>query len=157
MKWVFRAFALSILLPIAAGAQNRPTLHRSHETEYGPNTSSTTNAQMLARIHTIYLEPIGHDLSRTMAAGLKTLGWVRVVTSRSKADAVLSGTCFDARHLKIVHSEVYLNNRRSGAAIWEDEIRVPYGPPPLAQVVDQSARELVAHLQESVRKARGGR
>jgi hypothetical protein len=98
------------------------------------------------------VERIDNLLSERLADGLAKMGRFRVVASRNEADAVLSGTCFDSRRLKRVHSEVYLTDR-SGSAIWQDVLRRPFNPPTLQKSVDSTAAEIVQHLGDSVREA----
>ena len=150
-----RSLCLSILLTIglAAWAQQRPTLGPQTPSLHGPRTSFTTDARKLARIQTIYVERMDNALSEKLIEGLSKVGRFRVVANRREADAVLRGSCFDSRRLKNVHSEVYLNDRGSGASIWQDSVRRPFNPPALDAVVSETAQLILGHLQESVLEA----
>lgn len=119
----------------------------------GPSSSTTADPRKLMRVRTVYVEIIDNLLSEKLADGISKMGRFRVVAKRDEADAVLTGTCSDLRRLKTVHSEVYLNDRASGAAIWQDSLRRPYNPPPLGQVVNHTASDFVAHLEDSVKEA----
>ncbi len=131
----------------------KPTLGPPTEPSlYGPRNSTTTDPRKLLRVRTIYVERIDNRLSEKLTDGLSKMGRFRVVASRSEADAVLRGTCFDSRRLKSVHSEVYLTDR-GGSSIWQDIVRHPYNPPSLQKVVDSTAMEVVQHLGESLREA----
>ena len=68
------------------------------------------------RVRTIFVERIDNLLSEKVSEGIAKQGKFRVVANRNEADAVVSGTCSDLRRLKNVHSEIYLNDRVSGAA-----------------------------------------
>jgi hypothetical protein len=134
--------------------QRRPTLGRAPTPSLrGLGSSTTADFRKLLRIRTIYVESIDNFLSDKLVDGLPKIGRFRIVTNRSEDDAVLRGTCFDSRHLKSVHSEVYLNDRTSGSSIWQDSIRLRYGPPPLAKVVETTATEILANLSESIQEA----
>ncbi len=119
----------------------------------GPRSSSTTDARKLVSVRAVYIEPIDNALSEKLADGLTHLGRFRVVAHRNEADAVLSGSCFDSHRLRVVHSEVFLNDRNSGASIWQDNLRVPYNPPPLAKAMDVTAATILQHLSDSVSEA----
>ncbi len=105
------------------------------------------------RIRNVYVEHIDNLLGEKLSDGLSKTGRFRVVANRNAADAVLRGTCNDMRRLRAVHSEVYLNDRGSGASIWQDIVRHPYNPPPLAKAVDDTAMEILTHLEDSVKEA----
>lgn len=133
--------------------QQRPTLGAPTEPSLGgPRSSTTTDPRKLTRVRSIYVERIDNMLSDRLAEGLAKMGRFRVVASRNEADAVVRGTCFDSRRLKSVHSEVYLTDR-SGASIWQDDVRRPFNPPPLPKVVDNTAAEILQHLGDSIREA----
>lgn len=128
------------------GPQPAPSLH-------GPRTSNTTDARKLIRVRRIYVERMDNKLSEKLLDGLAKLGRFHVVASREEADAVMRGTCFDSRRLKSVHSEVYLNDRISGASIWQDSVRRPFNPPPLDAAVAETATLILQHLSASVVEA----
>ena len=119
----------------------------------GPRTSNTTDPRKLVRVRTIYVERIDNSLNEKLVEGLARMGRFRVVEDRDLAEAVFRGSCFDSRRLKMVHSEVFLSERSSGASIWQDVIRRPYNPPPLEKVVDESATLILVHLRDSIKEA----
>jgi len=105
------------------------------------------------RVHKIYVERMDNSLSEKLVEALGKLSRFRVAASLNEADAVLRGTCFDSRRLKTVRSEVYLNERLSGASIWQDSVRRPYNPPPLDKAVNEIVTLILTHLTESVAEA----
>ncbi len=136
-------------------ADQRPTLRGGKGSSRMPNTSFTMNARALMRVHTIFIEPIENRLGIKIADDLSKLGRFRLAVDKRQADAVLSGTCLDATHLKLLHSEVFLSNRVTGAAIWQDEIRLPLDPPPLRKALRQTAQKVTQDLMASMRRAEG--
>ncbi len=140
--------------PPSQGQPRRPTLGTPTEPSLpGPRTSTTSDPRKLLRIQKIFVEPIDNSLGEKLMASLSKIGRFRIVTQRNEADAVIHGTCFDSRRLKQLHSEVFINERTSGAAIWQDVVRRPLNPPPLARAVDDTAAQIMGHLSESVREA----
>ncbi|HKS94532.1 MAG TPA: hypothetical protein VJV74_00200 [Terriglobia bacterium] len=147
------------------GPQERPTLGKpapdekpptlgKGTTPEGPKTSTTSDPRRLMSIKTIYVDSnIENALGEKLAEGISKMGRFRIVAERKEADAVMSGTCFDSRRLKTVHSEVSLNDRASGHSIWQDVVRRHYNPPPLSKAVDETATILVGHLTESIQEA----
>lgn len=131
--------------------QQRPTLGEAPEGG-GPRTSTTTDIRKLLRVHTVYIEAMDNSLNEKLAEALSKMGPFRVVAKRSEADAILRGTCFDARRLKKLHSEVFLTDPRGGS-IWQDDVRQPFNPPLLERSVADSASIIVGHLGESLREA----
>ncbi len=136
------------------GPQQAPTLGPSAAPSLsGPRTSSTTDPRKLVAIRTVFIEAIDNALGEKLAEGLVRLGRFRVVAQRTEADAVLRGSCFDSHRLRAVHSEVFLNDRSTGASIWQDNVRVPFNPPPLVKAVDATAAAVLHHLSESISEA----
>ncbi|HLW78310.1 MAG TPA: hypothetical protein VKU44_01820 [Terriglobia bacterium] len=133
--------------------QERPTLGKDGSTPNGPRTSTTNDPRRLASVKTLYIDHIDNALSDKLTEGLARMGRFKIVASRQEADTVMSGTCFDSRRLKTVHSEVFLHDRTSGASIWQDVVRHPYNPPPLDKAVDDTATVILAHLGESIQEA----
>lgn len=162
MRWVVGLVAFTSLFSVSArmgfGEQQgseqrptlRPTLHQGKGPSRTPNNSVTMNARDLMRVHTIYIEPMENRLNIKIAADLAKAGRFRLALDKRRADAILSGTCFDAPHLKLVHSEVFLNSRVTGAAIWQDEVRLPLDPPPLATALKRTAAKITHDLLGSV-------
>jgi len=117
------------------------------------HTATVTDERKLVHIRTVYVDRIDNQLSDKLTEDLAKMGRFRIVAERKDADAVLTGTCFDSRHLKQLHSEVFLNDRASGSSIWQDIVRRPYNPPSLAESVQDSADLIVAHLNQTLREA----
>lgn len=162
---IIRCICLAIILlaGLAAWAQEKPAEEKSQRRPtlgpapapslYGPRTSTTTDPRKLMRVHKIYVERMDNSLSEKLVEALGKLSRFRVAASLNEADAVLRGTCFDSRRLKTVRSEVYLNERLSGASIWQDSVRRPYNPPPLDKAVNEIVTLILTHLTESVAEA----
>jgi hypothetical protein len=118
----------------------------------GPHSSNTNNPHQLLHVHAIFIESMDNGLAEKLIEEIGTHGPFRIAGNRQNADAVLRGTCFDSTRLKTVHSEVFLTSR-SGESIWQDVIRQPYRPPPLARAVATTAEVIAADLAASVREA----
>jgi hypothetical protein len=129
------------------GPQPAPTLRG------GPHSATIIDARRLMRVRKIYVERIDNALSDKLVEGIGSSGRFQIVADREEADAVLRGTCLDLRRLKAVRSEVYLNDRVSGAAIWQDSVRRPFNPPALSKAVQETAVMIVESLTESVVEA----
>lgn len=114
---------------------------------YGVRSSNIMDARKLTRVGKIYVERMDNALSEKIMEGLAKSRRFRVVASRNEADAVLRGTCISLRRMKVVHSEVYLNDV-NGASIWQDNVRRPYNPPALEAAVGETATLVVTHLRD---------
>jgi hypothetical protein len=119
----------------------------------GPATDFLQDPAKLLRVRKVFVEPIDNNLSEKLLEGLAKSGRFRVVVSKKEADAVIRGTCFDARRLRSVHSEVYMSDPVTGKSIWQDSVRVPYNPPPLSKAVERTADEILRHLAMRVSHA----
>jgi len=119
--------------------------------DVAPPASATTDLRRLLRIRTIYIESIDNSLSDKLVETLGKWGRFRLVTKAKDADATLRGTCLESRHLKHVHSEVFISDR-NGASIWQDTVFRPFNPPALDQAVSDTANLVEAHLQEAIRE-----
>lgn len=116
----------------------------------GPATDFVLDAARLMRVRKIYVELIDNQLSDKLMEGLAKSGRFRLVLDKKEADAVIRGTCLDARRLRTVHSEVYMSDRLTGKSIWQDNVRVPYNPPPLSKAVEKTSEEILRHLAGTV-------
>jgi hemolysin activation/secretion protein len=134
--------------------QRRPTLgpSRTPPSLSGPKTASTTDPRKLARVRTIYIERIDNALDEKLTAALAKIRRFRFVGERKEADAIMNGTCFDSRRLKLLRSEVYLHDQ-SGASIWQDSVRRPIKPPTIEVAATETADVIAAHLSESLTEA----
>jgi hypothetical protein len=138
----------------APDQDQRPTLGRDDAASLdGPRTSTTTNGRRLLSVRTIFVDRIDNSLGDKLAEGLSRTGRFKIAAERKDADAVLSGTCFDSHRLKSVHSEVFLQDRRTGSSIWQDVVRRHYNPPSLVKAIDDSAMMILVHLGQSVQEA----
>jgi len=133
--------------------QKRPTLGPAAAPSLrGPKTSTTLDHRRLARVRKVYIERMDNALDEKITELLAKTRRFRVVGDRREADAVLRGTCLDLRRLKVLRSEVYLNDV-SGAAIWQDSVRRPIYPPTIAVAVSETASLIVSHLDDSLIEA----
>ncbi len=136
--------------------QNRPTLGPQPgeaPTLFGPHNSTTNDERRLLRLRTLYIERIDNKLADRLTDAFAKASRFRVTDKRDEADAVLRGTCFDSRHRKDVHTEIFISDRRTGSPIWQDIIHQPYNPPPLGDAVGTTALAVVKHLMDSVNDA----
>src|SRR5579872_2377697 len=136
-----------------------PTLGPAEPSLEGPNTATTTDRSRLIHMRTIYIERIDNQLSDKLIDDLSGSALIRVVDKPGDADAILRGTCFSSRHLKQVHSEVFISDRSAGTSIWQDVVRVPFDPPAISKAVDNTAAEVlrtlpVASAQPAVNRLR---
>jgi hypothetical protein len=152
MKRFLGRAVLGVLFSAAAlaGQQQAPTLGQAQPSPNRPPKATTINRRRLMRIQAIYFERIDNNLSLKLAAAFSKMGWARIVDQPDKADAIVRGTCFDSRRLKELHSEVYINDRASGASIWQDVVRVRVYPPALAKAVAETATQVAGDLKESL-------
>jgi hypothetical protein len=135
--------------------QKPPTLGGNGEEAplAGPHTPSTNDPSRLLRVRAIYINPMDNGLAEKLIEEIGSHGPFRIATNKQDADAELRGTCFDSTRLKTVHSEVFLTSR-GGESIWQDVIRQPYRPPPLARAVGTTAEVIADDLAASVREAK---
>jgi hypothetical protein len=175
MKWGVWCLAICVVAGIAMRAQagqssshkteqasqgeapqetERPTLgpRSGPGIDAGPSTATTTDVRKLLRIRTVYVESIDNSLSDKLVEELGKWGRFRLVTKPKDADAMIRGSCLESRHLKHVHSEVYISDH-AGKSIWQDTVYRPFNPPTLDQAVDDTARIVAAHLQQTVQRA----
>jgi hemolysin activation/secretion protein len=133
--------------------QQRPTLGPAPSPSlHAPRSSTTLDARKLLRIRKLYIQEIDNSLSDRLIENLTKMGRFRIVSQAKEADATLSGSCLDSRRLKHVHSEISINDR-SGNSIWQDTVYRPYNPPSLTKAVDETARVVATHLDESIQEA----
>lgn len=137
------------------GPPRRPTLgpQPAPSLRGGPRSANTIDPRRLMRVRKIYIERMDHSLSDQLVERIGTSGRFQIVADREEADAVLRGTCLDLRRLRAVRSEVYLNDRVTGAAIWQDNVRRPFNPPVLSKAVQETAVMIMNNLAESVLEA----
>lgn len=156
MKHLAWCLAICLVSIPLLHAQQRPTLEPSGPESpslRGPGSFRTNNPHLLVRMRRIYIQRIDNNLNEILTKDLAHVSWVKVVDKPSQADAVVRGTCFRLRSLKTLHTEVYITDRISGVSIWQDVVRVPYGPPVLSKAVDNAAAQVLADLNHSLRVA----
>jgi len=93
-----------------------------------------------------------NNLHEKLIAALAKTRRFELVGNYKDADAVMRGTCLDMRRLKLLRSEVYLNELH-GASIWQDNVRRPINPPTVKKAVAETAEMIAAHLKESLIEA----
>jgi hypothetical protein len=135
-------------------APQRPTLGPATPPSLGggSKTSSTTDRRRLLRVKKIYVERMDNNLHEKLIAALAKTKRFQLVGDYKEADAVMRGTCLDMRRLKLLRSEVYLNEVH-GASIWQDNVRRPINPPAVKAAVAETADIIAAHLGESLIEA----
>ena len=104
------------------------------------------------RVKRIYVERMDNGLHETLIPILTRMKRFELVGDYKDADAVMRGTCLDMRRLKLLRSEVYLNEVH-GASIWQDSVRRPINPPAVKAAVAETADIIAAHLAESLLEA----
>ena len=101
----------------------------------------------------MFIQRIDNKLSEKLIEALSKGDLFQVVNKRQEADAIFGGSCFEARHIRKVHTEVFLSDRITGNNIWQDVIRLPFNPPPLESAVNATVSEILAHLRLDIREA----
>lgn len=142
-------------IPLMYG-QQRPTLgppEPGAPSLQGPRSVRTDNAKKLLKMRTIYIHRISHSLNEILTRDFSHVVWLKVVNKPSEANAIVRGSCYDLKNLKRLHTEVYINDRITGASIWQDVIRVPYKPPDLSKAVDEAAAQVLSDLHRSIERA----
>ena len=153
MRHLFWTLAICLISVQVLPAQQAPTLDSSRPSLETPSNLRTADRRMLVKIRKVYIARIDHNLDEKLADDLAHVSGLKVVKNEDDADAIVRGTCFDLRRLKRLDAEVYISDRITGKAIWQDVIRVSSDPTDLAKAVDQAASEITAHLNESIRRA----
>lgn len=172
MKWGARLLVGGLLASVGIGSpggvmlgqsgqqgqpppqEERPTLgpKTGPGLDTGPLTATTTDLKKLLRMHTLYIESIDNALSEKLVETLGKSGRFRLVTKQKEADGIVRGSCLESRHLKRVHTEVFISDR-NGTSVWQDNIMRPYNPPALDQAVSDTATIVAEHLERTIREA----
>ena len=130
-------------------APSRPSLGESAPSLMGPMNAKILDPAKLRMVHTVFIGLMDNSLNLRLSRDFSATGPFHVVSDRHAADAILQGTCFDSRHLKDVHSELFLTGP-NGKPIWQDIIHQPYDPPSLGRAVAGTANKAVADLRASI-------
>ena len=132
----------------------RPTLGLAPAPSLGgPRASNIVDPRRLLSIRKVFIQRIDNNLSEKLIAALSQGDLFQVVNKRPEADAILGGSCFEARRIRKVHTEVFLSDRLTGKIIWQDVVRLPFNPPPLESAVNATVAEIMAHLRLDLREA----
>ena len=132
----------------------RPTLGPAPGPSLGGRRSSNiVDPRRLMSIRKVFIQRLDNNLSEKLIAALSKGDLFQVVSKRQEADAILGGSCFEARRIRKVHTEVFLSDRLTGKIIWQDVVRQPFNPPPLESAVDATVAEIMAHLRLDLREA----
>ena len=133
----------------------RPTLGPSPAPSLGggPRASSVVDPRRLMRVRKVFIQRIDNNLSEKLIEALSKGDLFQVVNKRQEADAIFGGSCFEARRIRKVHTEVFLSDRITEKIIWQDVIRMPFNPPPLESAVNATVSEILAHLRLDIREA----
>lgn len=165
MKYVTFLPAVLLLVAVAVSGQqtssqqrptlgpepspSRPSLGAPAPSLMGPMNAKILDPGKLRMVHTIFIGLMDNSLNLKLSRDFDAAGPFHVVSDRHTADAILQGTCFDSRHLKDVHSELFLTGQ-NGKPIWQDIIHQPYDPPGLGRAVADTANKAVADLRASI-------
>ena len=132
----------------------RPTLGPSPApTLGGPRSANIVDPRRLMKVRKVFIQSIDNNLSGKLIEALNKGDLFQVVNKRQEADAVFGGSCFEARRIKMVHTEVFLSDRVTDKVIWQDVIRLPFHPPALESAVNSTVSEIMAHLRLDMREA----
>jgi hypothetical protein len=132
----------------------RPTLGPAAAPSLGgPRASNVVDPRRLMRVQKVFVQRIDNNLSEKLIAALSKGDLFQVVSKRQEADAIFGGSCFEARRIKKVHTEVMLSDRITEKIIWQDVIRLPFNPPPLESAVNATVSEILTHLRLDIRDA----
>jgi hypothetical protein len=135
-------------------SMQRPTLGpAAAPTLGGPRASNIADPRRLMRVRKVFIQRIDNRLSEKLMEALSKGDLFQVVSERQEADAILGGSCFEARRIRKVHTEVFLSDRVTEKVIWQDTIRLPFNPPPLESAVNATVSEILAHLRLDIREA----
>ena len=132
----------------------RPTLGPAPAPSLGePRASNIVDPRRLMKVRKVFILRLDNNLREKLIAALSQGDLFSVVNKRPEADVILGGSCFEARRIRKVHTEVFLSDRLTGKIIWQDVVRQPFNPPPLESAVNATVAELLAHLRLDLREA----
>ena len=132
----------------------RPTLGPAPAPSLGgPRASNIVDPRRLLSVRKVFILRLDNNLREKLIEALSPGDLFSVVDKRPEADAILGGSCFEARRLRKVHTEVFLSDRLTGKIIWQDVVRLPFNPPPLESAVNATVAEIMAHLRLDLREA----
>ena len=138
----------------APPSRQRPTLGPAPAPSLGgPRASNIVDPRRLMSIRKVFIQRLDNNLSEKLIAALSKGDLFQVVNKRREADAIFGGSCFEARRIRKVHTEVFLSDRITEKIIWQDVVRQPFNPPPLESAVDATVSEILAHLRLDIREA----
>ena len=153
MRHLIWGLALCLVsIPVLRG-QQAPTLGPSRPSLEGPGNMRTVNPRRLLEMRRVYIQRMDNNLNEKLADDIAHVSWLKVVDKPEEADAIVRGECFSLRRLKRLHAEVYISDRVTGKAIWQDVIRVPYDSAAPQKAVDRAASDILEHLNESMQAA----
>jgi hypothetical protein len=90
----------------------RPTLGPAPAPSLGgPRASNVADPRRLMRVRKVFIQRIDNKLSEKLIEALSKGDLFQVVNKRQEADAVFGGSCFEARRIRKVHTEVFLSDR----------------------------------------------
>jgi hypothetical protein len=127
----------------------RPTLRPAPG---GPRASNIVDPRRLLGVRKVFILRLDNNLREKLIEALSQGELFSVVNKRPEADAILGGSCFEARRIRKVHTEVFLRDRVTGETIWQDVVRQPFNPPPLESAVNATVAEIIAHLRLDMRE-----
>ena len=119
----------------------------------GPRAANIVDPRRLLSIRKVFILRLDNNLREKLIEALSQGDLFSVVNKRQEADAILGGSCFEARRIRKVHTEVFLSDRITGKIIWQDVVRQPFKPPPLENAVNATVSEIMTHLRLDLREA----
>lgn len=120
----------------------------------GKSSFLLVSSRKMSRVRRIYIAPMENNLDSRLTEAFARWGRFDIVGSEKEADAIVMGTCFAARRLKMVKSDIFFRARRTREPLWQDSLRLPYNPPTVNKVVSEMAVSLVDHLRTSMQNAK---
>lgn len=120
----------------------------------GRSSSMFGSTKKMKKVRRIYIAPMENRLNLKLAEAFLHWGRFEIVTTEKEADAVIVGTCFAARRLKTVKSDIYIRTRRTREPLWQGNLRLSYNPPTVEQVVGKIASSMVDHLRLSMQDSK---
>ncbi|MEE8256590.1 MAG: hypothetical protein V3R60_01765 [Acidobacteriota bacterium] len=120
----------------------------------GKSSYLLASSRKMRSVRRLYIAPMENKLDFKLTEAFVRWGRFEIVGSEKEADAVVKGTCFAARRLKMVKSDIYIRARRTREPLWQDNLRLPYNPPTVEKVVGEMATSMVAHLRASMQNSK---
>ncbi len=150
--------AFLVLSPPLEAQEKRPSLltgrAKSPPLLSGRSSHMLGSSKKMKKVRRIYIAPMENRLNFKLAEAFLHWGRFEIVATEKEADAVIVGTCFAARRLKTVKSDIYIRTRRTREPLWHGNLRLPYNPPKVEKVVGKIGSLMVDHLRLSMQDSK---